>query len=1026
MKTGRKLTFLTIKNWRFTLFFTFIALALGVYSYYLVPKQESPDVSAPFAIIKTVYPGAAPEDVEKLVTRVIEEKVREVPGYKTSQSYSRNSISVVVLELNNDANTEKSWSELRQILDDAQKDIPSEAYKIDADTNLSETAGMIISLSGKAYSYEQLTSFADEFKNELSKINGISRFTVDGVQKKVAKVQVHIDKLNQYSLSLEDLMKLLQAQNLEIPSGALSNGEVKINVSTPGIFTSLQDIENTIIDVSRTTGAVVRLKDIATVKWDLEDSSYQIKQNGQNAILLSGYFTPNKNIVLIGKEVRTKLDQLKQTLPPGVKAEEIVYQPTDVEKSVSDFFENLLEGIGLVLVVVFLGMGVKNALVASTAVPLSIGITFIMMYLLGIKLHEVSIAGLIIALGILVDDAIVIIDSIQVYIDQGTEKMEACIEGTKQAMLPVFSATLTIAAAFSPMFFVPGPAGEFLKSLPETVVIAVAASFLVAITVTPVLAYLFFGNLKDGGEKQTLIRRFFDFFLRIGMKYKKMTVLVSLVLFGLSLYAGTFLKVEFFPKVDKAMFYINLQSENASDIKTTDQLATQAEKILSHQKEVTSYTTAVGGGLPKFYITLPKATPSQDFAQIMLRVDLKKGGRFKTNEEMAVYLQDQFDRTLIGGQANVQLLEKAMPGAPLEVRVSGEDQAKVLKVVKLLDQELNQIPGTLNVEDDHDDNVYEFRVNVDNDKATGLGITKYDIQRQINIALKGAEASVFRKAGNEYSIQVISDIQTKEDLENLAIKSSIAGNKVLLKELAQIQLEAKVPTIKKYDGTQAVTVSSKVKPGYSAVEIEQMLKNQLVPHSSELSDVQLSFEGEAKDINDNFGNLGTAALFTLFMIYIVLMLQFKSFLQPAIIFITIPLSVIGVVGGLLLFRQPLSFTALVGVVSLMGLVIRNAILLIEFINHARLSGMSIDQACFHAVNRRYRPIILSAITTIIGLVPLALSGNELFEPLSVAFMSGLLVSTLFTLVVVPVVYSLLNREGKGLPVMANMGRGESL
>jgi multidrug efflux pump len=1017
--------FKIIKNWRFTLFFTLMAILLSIYSYYMVPKQESPDVSAPFAVISTIYPGASPEDVEKLVTRTIEEKILEVPGYKTSQSFSKNSISVVVLELNNEADVNKSWYELRRILEDTQDEIPSECFKINADTELSKTAGMIISLSGDGYSYEQLTEYADEFKKELSKISGISRFTVDGVQNKVAKIEVKAAELNKYALSLDELMKLLQAQNLQIPSGALNDGHVKINVSTPGIFTSLSDIENTIIDVSKTTGAIVRLKDVAEVKWDLEESNYQIKQNGQNAILLSGYFTENKNIVLIGKEVRTKLDQLKKEMPPGISVQEVVYQPTDVEESVAHFFKNLFEGIGLVLIVVFLGMGFKNALVASTAVPLSIGIAFIVMFLTGIELQEISIAALIIALGILVDDAIVIIDAIQVFIDQGYEKMEACIQGMRQAMLPVFSATLTIVAAFSPMLFVPGPAGEFLKSLPQSVIISVAASFLVAITVTPVLAYLFFDKLKAGGDKQTLIRKFYSVFLELGMKYKKSTVLISILLIGLSVYGGMNLKIEFFPKVDKNMFYINLFSESAADISATAKLTQQAEKILSEQREVLSYTTAVGGGLPKFYITLPKATPSQDFAQIMLRVDLSKG-KFKNNEELAVYLQEQFDQQLIGGEANVLLLEKAMPGAPLEVRVSGEDQSNVSKAVELIRTELIAIPGTLKVEDDNQANEYEFVVDVDSDKATSLGITKYDVQRQINIALKGAEASVFRIAGNEYSLIVKSDIQTKEELENLAIKSTIAGNKVLLKQIAEIHLQANVPTIKKYDATRAVTVTSKLKPGYSAVTIEQTLKQRLAESEFDFSTIQLSYEGEAKDIKDNFGSLGTTALFALFLIYIILMLQFKSFLQPGIIFITIPLSIIGVVIGLILFRQPLSFTALVGVVSLMGLVIRNAILLIEFINHARLEGMSIDEACFFAVNRRYRPIILSAVTTVIGLVPLALSGSDLFMPLSVALMSGLLFSTIFTLVVIPVVYSLLIHEGKGLPVSLNQSPGQSI
>jgi len=1009
MGNKRGIIYQIISNWRFTLFFTLIAIVLGLYSYYLIPKQESPDVSAPYALITTIYPGASPEEAEKLVTRVIEEKIREVPGYKTSQSITKNSVSVVILELYKDTDVKEAWSELNQILDQAQNEIPEECLEIEVDTKLAETPGMIISLSGDGYSYEQLADYAEQFKTRLAKIDGISRFTLWGVQNKVAKVEVKTAELNKYKLSLSELVDLLQAQNLQIPSGSLKDEQVKINVSSPGLFASLTDIENVIIDVSRETGAPVYLKDVANVYWDIEDSNYRLKHNGQNAIMLCGFFKENRNILLIGKEVRSELDKLKAELPANLIVDEVVYQPTDVQESVGKFFRNLLEGMALVLIVVLLGMGLKNALVAATAIPISIILAFIAIYALGIELQEISIAALILTVGILVDDAIVVIDAIQVQIDQGLEKMQACIKGLKQAMIPVFSATLTIIAAFSPMLFVPGPAGEFLRSLPQTVIITVAASFLVAVTVTPVLAYLFFDRLKEKRKAKSLLRKSYVKVMKLGMNYKKSTLITCLLLVVLAVYGALQLHIQFFPKADKDIFYINLRSESSSNMEATAELANRVEEILQKNKEIISYSTAIGNGLPKFYITLPKATPSKDFGQILVKVDLSNS-ELTNNAELALHLQQQLDQELVGGKADVLLLEKAMPGDPLEIRVSGDDNEQVKAAVALIRQELESIPGTIQVEDDYAANEYEFVLDIDREQATLLGMTNYDIQRQINIALSGTEATVFRLAGNEYSIIVQGDIETKEDLENLAIKSSIAGNKVLLKQLGQIRLHSTIPTINKYDGIQAVTISGEVLPGYSAVTIEKTLKQRLVQADFDFSGLTLHYDGEAKDIKDNFGNLGTTAIFALFLIYIILMIQFRSFLQPAIIFITIPLSIIGVVAGLTLFSQPLSFTALVGVVSLMGLVIRNAILLIEFINLARKEGMSIEEACHHAVERRYRPILLTAITTVIGLVPLALSGSDLFTPLSVALMSGLLVSTLFTLVVVPVAYSFLIRE----------------
>lgn len=1007
MAKEKGLIYQVIYNRRFTLFFTFIAVLLGLYSYYIIPKQESPNVNAPYAIIKTIYPGAEPADVEKLVTKPVEDKIIEVPGYKTSSSFSRNSISIVVLELENDADVDKAWADLRRYLDDLQSSLPSECRKIEIDTDLADTPAMILSLSGDQYSYEQLADFADQFKNGLSKVKGIARFDMSGVQNKEARVEVHTALLNQYDLSLEDIVNALKLQNVDIPLGALQNEKTKINVSMPASFDSLQDIENCVVSVSKTTGAIVHLKDIAHISWELADSTTRIRENGHNAILLSVYFSDNHNIVLIGKDVQAKLEQLKGRMPGGLKVDEVIYQPTEVNRSVSNFFENLLEGTVLVLLVVLLGMGWKNAIVASTAVPLSILIAFCAMYLLRIRVHEVSIAALIIALGMLVDDAIVIIDSIQVLIDQGMEKMKACILGTKRAVLPVFTATVAIAAAFAPMLFVAGPAGEFLHALPEVVILSIAASFIVAIFVTPALAYIFFTKPKPKKSPgRSPVKSFYLGFLKIGMKYKKSTLFCALTALALVILLAFRLPITFFPKADVNMFYIDIHAETSADLDNTDRVAQQAEKLIADQREVLDYTTSVGEGLPKFYLTVGKSSQSQDYAQILLKVDLGKGGRFKSNQEMAVYMQDLLNKSLIGGRARVELLEKAFPGNPIGIQIASDDRQALSKAVNYIHNQLAAVPGTLNVEDDLDSAEYQFTVSVDNDKASQMGITKYDLERQMNIALKGAEATVFRKAGNEYPVVVTSDIDSKEGLENLVIKSSLSSQEALLKQLGTINLQASIPTIRKYDREQAVTVSSQVKPGYSAVSLEKQLKQVIAENPDELKGVTLTYKGEAKDIKDNFGNLGVAALFALFAIYLVLMLQFRSFLQPLIIFITIPLSLLGVIIGLFAFGQPLSFTALVGVVSLMGVVIKNAILLIEFINQARKEGMSVYAACFDAVGKRYRPIFLGSMTTVIGLAPLALSGSDLFEPLSVAIMCGLTVSTLLTLVIIPVVYGL--------------------
>ncbi|HHV65141.1 MAG TPA: efflux RND transporter permease subunit [Peptococcaceae bacterium] len=1002
-----------IEHRSFVVFFVILIVLLGSYAYYFIPKQDSPDVTAPFALITTVYPGASPEDVEKLVTRPIEDVVLETSGYKESHSYSRNSISIVVVELDNRADVEKAWTDLRQRIDDLQNKLPRECYAPEINTQLDETAGMIFALAGEKYSYDQLNAFAENLKRELVRVPGVARFEIHGRQEKEVQVIVRTAKLNQYNISLEDIYNILQVQNMEIPSGALNTGEMKINVRTPGIFSSISDIENTIVTVSSETGALVRLKDVATIQWGVEESS-KIKNNGKNAILLAGYFQENDNIVLVGKKIRQKLEQLSKAFPEDLEIYEVTFQPEDISKAVNDFFFSLLLGMVLVIIVVFVGMGIKNALVAAVAIPLSILIAFIAMYLTGQKINEISIAALIVALGVLVDDAVVIIDAIQAYIDKGADKLTACLQGIKESIRPVFTATLVTSVSFLPILVVPGPAGDYMRTIPFTFSYALFASFAVAVLVTPVMLYIFYERFPGAPvEKESKLRNFFAGLLEKSLRDKKKALISVLVVF---LASFAFLKViplQFFPLADKDLAYIDLRCEQAADMAKTEALAAQVEEFLSRQPEVVNYTLSIGDGLPKFYITLPRGTPSQDYAQVMMKLDLSTG-RFANMEELAVYYQEELDKLLVGGKATVNLLEKAYPGSPLEIKILREDREKLEEVAELFYQTLKAIPGTINVEKDTDPSIYEFMVAVDNDRATNLGITKYDIQRQINIALKGSEASVYRKAGNEYGIVVKSDIKSKDELENLAIKSSVTGTKVLLKQFAKIQLESASPVIKKYDGRQCITVTSNLKPGHSAVSAERQLKGLIARKAADadisLEDLEILYQGETKDIIDNFSDLGIGALFGIFAIYVILMLKFGSFLRPLIIFATIPLSFIGVFLGLFLCRQPLSFTALIGSVSLMGLVIKNGILLIEYMNKARERGEELEESCKGALKRRYRPIITSSVTTIFGLVPLALSGSTLFTPMAVALMAGLLVSTYLSLVIIPLLYSIVARR----------------
>lgn len=994
---------------RVTLFLAAIIAFLGIYSYYVLPRQESPDVSAPYAMIITPYPGASPQDVKDLVTSKIEDELVELDGYDFCQGISKEGLSIVVVAFTFDTNVNKSMQDVRNVVADVQNELPSGCLPSEINTDLIETAGIIISLSGDNYTYEQLASFGEQFKDNLIDIDGVSKFSIEGEVEKEVKVDVNVAKLNQLDLSIEDVSKIIQSQNMEIPSGDIDYQGTKIKVKTPGVYTSLKDIRNTIIGVSPQNGIVTRLSDIADIYMGLEEGVEKFKQNGKNAVLLTGYFKESKNVVLIGEDVRKGLEEVKSQLPEDLIVEEVIYQPDEVSKSTNDFMINLVEGIIFVVAVVFLGMGLRNALVVSTAIPLSILITFAAMYIGGIKIHQMSLTALIVALGILVDNAIVISDAIQVRINQGEDRIDAAYHGTALSSIPIFTATLTTIAAFSPLLGMPGAAGEFLGVIPRVLIISIIAAYIVSMFITPSMAAIIFKKSKVK-EKEGMLRKFFKNALKKALKRRYVTVLGTfMILVFVVKVLMPQLPSEFFPYTDKDIFYIEMHTETPGNIDASEVLTDEVVALLSNESEITGYTVAVGNGLPKFYISMMAATPSQDFGQMVCKFDLgdKKTRRFKSNVEFIDHIQELLDENIANGKCSARLLANAKPAdAKVILRVSGEDLDRLREVKNVLKDEISKIPGTVNVRDNMADKTFQLEVNVDEDRASSLGISKYDIQKQINVALYGSNASVYRRDGNEYNIRIKSDVENTANLENLEIKSSMTGNKIPLKQFATIGFSSKVDTINTYNRDQSVEILVNELPGYSPVEISNTIESDILP-KLDTSGTKITFEGEREDIKDNFGIVGLLAMFAIFIIYVILVIQFNSFIQPVVILITVPLSLIGSVAGLFIFNKPLSLTAFLGIIALIGLVVKNGILLIEYINDARKEGYSIDEACVDAVGKRFNAIMLSAITTVIGLLPLAISGSNLFGPMAISLMFGLMVSTFLTMVVIPVVYSII-------------------
>ncbi len=1001
-----------IKQRKITLFFAILAAIYGAYSYYLLPKQENPDVAAPVAMITTVYVGASPAEIEQLVTKPIENAVSEVVGYKQVESWSANSCSIVLLTLQNGANPEKSWSDLRQKLGDIKNKLPKNCKHPMIEARIIETPGIIIALYGKNYSYEQLENYANTYKRTLSDIEGVSKVDINGKVEKEVVLKTNITALNLMGISLEELGQVVESNNLQFPSGNIKTKNGDIAVRVPGYFNSLNEIEQTTVHATKDKKCISKVGDFAKASFELQEGSKKLKQNGQNAVLLSVFFQPSENILIIGKDVRKELDKVKAGFPNDLKVDEVIFQPQDVGDSVNNFMLNVIEGIILVIIVVFIGMGFRNALVVSTAIPLSILLTFIIMPVWDIKIHQISLAALIISLGMLVDNVIVISDAVQVRLDEGMDKIKAACEGAKTTAIPILAATLTTVAAFSPLLSIPGASGDFLKSIPQIVIISLSASFIVAMLVSPAMTVLVFKANKSGArgktEKQQWVKRFFINTLSYAVKRKKATLAIAFGVFVICFISTNFLKSQFFPNADKNIMYINIRSE-IENIEQTERIAKQVESILSQQPEVIKYSTAIGDDLPRFYITASIEVQAPDFAQVMFRFNLEKTDKFDSKEDLRNYLQVELNKQLTGATASVQLLASTDPKAgSVVMQVSGNNIQRNIEVADLLKAELEKIPGTIKVQSDAMRKRYAYNIDVDEAFAGRLGVTGYDVQRQLNLAIQGDKISVFRKDGKEYDIVLKGQISNIDDVKNIEIKSSLNGIKVPLKQIARVGLVPEFSLIKRLNKEKTIQVYCDVTAQNSPVAVEDVMEFDILP-TLDTYGTTVSFAGEREEINRDFGKVGNAAIFALFLIFVILLIQFNSFSQPLVILLSVPLSLIGSILGLHIFNQPLSFTALLGIVSLIGIVVNNAILLIDFMNQARKEGMSITNACIDSVGKRFRPIILSSVTTIMGLLPLAVSGSDLFAPMAVALMCGLIVSTMLTMVVVPVMYSVIEK-----------------
>lgn len=988
--------------------FMIMIFAAGGFSYYKMPKQHFPKVVLPVATVTVIYPGATAEDMEQLVSEKVEHVCMELDGFDKCDTTAGDNYSVTSVNLSMDLSQEEvddRFDDLKEKLEALRSDLPSGVTSITVDDDIMDTAGLILAVTGDNISNDELSQRSKEISDKLRMIEGVRKVDIHGDIPSEVKITVNIDKLNDTNVSLAELAQVISYHNSTLPTGSINVEGNDIKVTASGQFQSINDIKNIVVS-SNDDYIITRLSDIADVRMEVPDDEGYYIYNDKKSTVLAVYFQEGLNVVSLGDEINQVIDDYNASLPDGIMVNKIFLQPDEVSDSINDFILNLMESIILVILVIMIGMNFRNAVVVSFAIPLAIFMNFICNYIMGFEIHFVSLASLIVVLGMLVDNAVVVSDAIQKNIDAGMERKEAVVKGTTSVALPVFISMLTTVLAFSSILVLPGAYRQLAFTFPVVIICCLVSSYIVSICVTPLMSYFFLKETKESNKKP-LSRRIYDWAFSHAFKHKVLTLVGSVVVMLIFASSVFSLDMQIIPMAGEDIITIDISSNNEDSIERTREIVNNIENILDEQPETLYYLSGVGLSIPRYdYSILPKGS-GDNMGDIFVKVDFEKSDRFKDAGEMAAYLQKEFN-SRVGG-ANIMVDElgiMTLNTKPVEMKIYSDNVEDLNTAAEMINDMMSKIEGTKGVQNKNELATYNYFVNMDTMKLNTLGLMEAEAQNELSIALMGRDVSTYRSGNKEYKVVLDSDINSREQIKELKVKSSVMNAKYSVSQFADVTLKPEFTTISRIDGRRGRIVGCYNNADVSDVDIQTALEKMIDENIDQFPEsVTIEKSGKKKIfLEEVLSNIGLAALVAVIVILIILLIQFGSFKKVGIIFVSVPF---GLATGFLALKitgQPLSLFALIGAVSLLGCVMANAIVLIDCITNEINSGLPIEEACKAAGGQRLRPIMMSTMTTVLGLLPLALFGDALFVPMAVLMLTGLLASMIVNLVLVPLVY----------------------
>jgi multidrug efflux pump subunit AcrB len=1000
-----------VRRYQFTLVAFLCLVALGLYAFNAIPREEDPFLKIGGFFITAIDPGADPQDLERLIIKPIEDRVTALDGVHKLESTAVDGVAVVAVEFEATTDPEKKYDEITREVNAVRPELPSDMARLEIRRMSPAFVNVLqLALVSDNAPYSELEDQARALRDVLRNVKGVRTAETWAYPARELRVAVALSRLAAAHLTPGQLLQAIQSENANIPAGIVDVGDRSFSLKTSGAYESLDQVRDTV--VGGAAGRTVRVRDVAEVSWESTPSSYVGRYNGQRAVFVTASQNDGYNSMELQTRIDAALERFEPALPKYIRLERGFEQARNVAARLNRLYRDF--GIAVALVALtLLPLGWRAAGIVMVSLPLSLAVGIAALYFLGYSLNQISIAGFVLALGLLVDDSIVVVENITRHLREGATRLDAALAGTRQIVVAILGCTATLVFAFLPLLMLPGNSGKFIRVLPTTITATILGSLLIALMIIPFIASRVLP--RTGAEQHNalldrvmgIIHRYYRPALHYCLARPRATTYATLsgslaVIVLISMFIGSSL----FPKADTPQFLISIQTPNGTSLEATDRALHFAESELARLPEVRSYFANLGHGNPQIYYNHIVRNDASNYAELF--VQLKSYSTRKT-PRMLDALRLRLDE-YPGARIEVREFTNGIPiSAPVSIRVQGSDLTVLETLAEHVRKLLESTPGTRDVSNPLRVPRTNLRLKIDSQKLGMLGVPTVELDRAVRLAVSGLPAGTFKSSdGEQYNIVVRSPVGTHATLaalQNVQVASQ-SGALLPLAQLATPVFERAPTIVQRYQRERAVTIDAQVLRGFNTAKVT----NAVVARLNAMSwprGYRYTLGGEAESSAESFGGIGTAIIVALFGIFAVLVLEFGSFKATLIVLTVVPFGIVGGLLMLLLTGNDISFIASIGFVALIGIEIKNSILLVDFTNQLREQGVPLDEAIERAGEVRFLPILLTSATAIGGLLPLALQNSGMYSPMAWVIIGGLITSTLIARLVTPVVYKLM-------------------